>query len=176
VWNHAKAVNMDDLSQDDARSVIAANCQYLEDRWKITINPILVCYKNEYSRNVNGPLIQPDNSTWTYNYDKSQKLPNFAIYNSPIPDSIKTKGTIEFPGGADGKDNALYQLYEKPVDAIDTTNWLNDVNIYNTSFGEAQNRKEFDVRDKFMKVRIRYSGEELAVIDFLNTLYRVSYA
>ena len=96
MWNHAKAVNMDDLSQDDARSVIAANCQYLEDRWKITINPILVCYKNEYSRNVNGPLIQPDNSTWTYNYDKSQKLPNFAIYNSPIPDSIKAKGTIEF--------------------------------------------------------------------------------
>jgi hypothetical protein len=53
---------------------------------------------------------------------------------------------------------------------------LNDVGIYRTDFGEAQNRKEVDLKDKFMKVRIRYSGEELAVIDFLNTIYRVSYA
>jgi hypothetical protein len=42
------AVSLDDLSQDDSRSIIAANCQYLEDRWKVTINPIIVCYKNEY--------------------------------------------------------------------------------------------------------------------------------
>jgi hypothetical protein len=41
---------------------------------------------------------------------------------------------------------------------------------------DASNRKELDLKDKFMKIRIRYSGEELAVIDFLNTIYRVSYA
>jgi hypothetical protein len=40
----------------------------------------------------------------------------------------------------------------------------------------ATDRKEIDVKDKFIKVRIRYSGEELAVIDFLNTIYRISYA
>jgi len=56
------------------------------------------------------------------------------------------------------------------------SNWLNDVSVYKTNFGEAQNRKELDVRDKFIKIRIRYSGEELAVIDFLNTIYRTSYA
>ena len=54
---------------------------------------------------------------------------------------------------------------------LDTTNWLNDIGIYQYSFGEAQNRKEIDVRDKFIKIRIRYSGEELAIIDFLNTIY-----
>jgi hypothetical protein len=27
-----------------------------------------------------------------------------------------------------------------------------------------------------MKVRIRYSGKELAIIDFLNTIYQISYA
>jgi hypothetical protein len=27
-----------------------------------------------------------------------------------------------------------------------------------------------------MKVRIRYSGKELAIIDFLNTIYQISFA
>jgi hypothetical protein len=63
------AVDLNDLSQDDARSIIAGNCQYLEDRWKVTINPILVCYKNEFYkdyRNPNDryPLIHPSHSTW----------------------------------------------------------------------------------------------------------------
>lgn len=176
IWNHALAVSLDDLSQDDARSIIAANCQYLEDRWRITINPILVCYKNEYKRNKPGVLVQPENSTWTNAKGSSQKLPNFAIYNSPIPKKIKDKGMIEFPGEGVGEENALYNLYENPTAAIDTLNWLNQVEIYGTSFGEAQNRKEVDVRDKFVKIRIRYKGDELAIIDFLNTIYRVSYA
>lgn len=188
IWNHAMAVSLDDLSQDDSRSIIAANCQYLEDRWKVTINPILVCYKNEYQRKFSGSLIQPQNSTWAKAKDSSQMLPTLPIYNSPIPDQVLSAGGIDFPGTDAnhpewGEDNALYNLYDlsgynsggdwKP---LDLTNWLDDVNVYKYNFGEAQNRKEIDVKDKFLKVRIRYSGEELAVIDFLNTVYRISYA
>lgn len=188
IWNHAMAVSLDDLSQDDSRSIIAANCQYLEDRWKVTINPILVCYKNEYQRKFSGSLIQPQNSTWAKAKDSSQMLPTLPIYNSPIPDQVLSAGGIDFPGNDVnhpewGEDNALYNLYDlsgynsggdwKP---LDLTNWLDDVNVYKYNFGEAQNRKEIDVKDKFLKVRIRYSGEELAVIDFLNTVYRISYA
>ena len=188
IWNHAMAVDIDDLSQDESRSIIAANCQYLEDRWRVTINPILVCYKNEYQRKFSGSLIQPQNSTWATSKDGSQMLPTLPIYNSPIPDQVLSTGNIDFPGNnlenpEWGSDNALYGLYDlsnynpkgnwKP---LDLTNWLNDVSVYKYNFGEAQNRKELDVRDKFLKVRIRYSGEELAVIDFLNTIYRVSYA
>ena len=184
IWNHAKAVSLDDLSQDDSRSIIAANCQYLEDRWKVTINPILVCYKNEYQRKDSGALIKPENSTWADSYDGQSKLPPLPIYNSPIPDKVLEKGIIKFPG-VDGEksENALYELYDtrnfgqnenwKP---LDLTNWLNDVDIYKYNFGEAQNRKEIDLKDKFLKIRIRYSGEELAVIDFLNTVYRISYS
>jgi len=76
------------------------------------------------------------------------------------------------------KSNALYHLYDLTnfgingnYSPLDTSNWLNDVNIYRYNFGEAHNRKETDVRDKFVKIRIRYSGEELAIIDFLNTIY-----
>lgn len=188
IWNHAMAVSLDDLSQDDSRSIIAANCQYLEDRWKVTINPIIVCYKNEYQRKFSGSLIQPQNSTWAKAKDSSQMLPTLPIYNSPIPDQVLSAGGIDFPGNDVnhpewGEDNALYNLYDlsgynsggdwKP---LDLTNWLDDVNVYKYNFGEAQNRKEIDVKDKFLKVRIRYSGEELAVIDFLNTVYRISYA
>ncbi len=188
IWNHAMAVSLDDLSQDDSRSIIAANCQYLEDRWKVTINPIIVCYKNEYQRKFSGSLIQPQNSTWAKAKDSSQMLPTLPIYNSPIPDQVLSAGGIDFPGNDAnhpewGEDNALYNLYDlsgynsggdwKP---LDLTNWLDDVNVYKYNFGEAQNRKEIDVKDKFLKVRIRYSGEELAVIDFLNTVYRISYA
>ena len=188
IWNHAMAVSLDDLSQDDSRSIIAANCQYLEDRWKVTINPILVCYKNEYQRKFSGPLIQPQNSTWAKVKDSSQMLPTLPIYNSPIPDQVLSAGGIDFPGNDAnhpeyGEDNALYNLYDlsgynsggdwKP---LDLTNWLDDVSVYKYNFGEAQNRKEIDVKDKFLKIRIRYSGEELAVIDFLNTVYRISYA
>lgn len=184
IWNHAKAVSLDDLSQDDSRSIIAANCQYLEDRWKVTINPILVCYKNEYQRKDSGALIKPENSTWADSYDGQSKLPPLPIYNSPIPDNVLEKGIIKFPG-VDGEksENALYELYDtrnfgqnenwKP---LDLTNWLNDVDIYKYNFGEAQNRKEIDLKDKFLKIRIRYSGEELAIIDFLNTVYRISYS
>ena len=172
VWNHTLAVDQDDLSQDDARSIISANCRYLEDRWKVTINPLLVCYKNEYTRKVQGALVQSVNSTWA-NASNGGKLPPFAIYNSPIPDQILAKGEIEEPTEGD---NALVGLYSSIPNAIDTTNWLNDVGIYKTSFGEAQNRKELDLKDKFIKIRIRYSGEELAIIDFINTIYKVSYS
>ena len=168
IWNHAMAVNLDDLNQDDSRSIIAANCQYLEDRWKITINPILVCYKNEYQRKFAGPLIQDYNSTWT---DKNR--PKLPVMNSPIPDKayqsiLQNDGTVQIP-------EVLTKLGYSEND-IDTSNWLNDVSIYKYDFGGDQNRKEIDLKDKFLKVRIRYSGEELAVIDFLNTIYRVSYS
>ena len=168
IWNHAKAVDLNTLSQDDARSIIAANCQYLEDRWKITINPINICYKNEYTKKYQGALVQPQNSTWT-----SPNRPKLPLVNSPIPDKayltiLNNQGQVEIPP-------VLSNLGYSEKD-MDTTNWLNDVDIYKINFGQAQNRKELDIKDRFMKVRIRYSGEELAIIDFLNTIYRISYS
>lgn len=150
IWQHSPAVNLDDLSQEDARSIISANCQYLENKWLININPIIVCYKNEYDEN--------NNSTWL-----NETLPNLPVLNSPIPDvayeQIKNKnGIVELPE----------ILIEKGYGehGIDTDNWLGNY---------SENRKEVDIRDRYIKIRIRYSGEELAVINFLNTIYRVSY-
>lgn len=168
IWNHSEAVDLNELDQDLSRSIISANCRYLEDKWFITINPIIICYKNEYSRKNPGPLISDKNSTWT-----SPNRPRLPVMNSPIPDKayesiVDNNGTVSIP-------EVLTDIGYTEND-MDTTSWLDDVDIYKYNFGEAQNRKEIDVKDKFLKVRIRYSGDELAVIDFLNTIYRVSYA
>ena len=189
IWQHQPAINIDDLPQDSSSSLIRGNCRYLEDRWRITINPILVCYKNEYVKKNPGVLCQPKNSTWpnamNAEYNKSEtKLPPITIKNTCLPKAVvnfvsKNNGNIIFPNETNkiGKNNALYGLYSwDGYCPIDNTNWLNDISIYGTDFGEAQNRKEIDLKDKFIKIRIRYSGEELAVIDFLNTIYTVSYA
>lgn len=162
IWNHARAVSLDDLNQDDSRSIITANCKYLEDTWKITINPILVCYKNEQQLTQENGIYEYK-STWT-----SPNKPKLPVMNSPIPDEVRTEDNIEFPPELIGRGYTQYD--------IDLNNWLNDISIYQTSFGEAQNRREVDIKDKFMKVRIRYSGEELAIINFLNTIYKISYA
>ena len=195
VWNHVKAVDVDDQPDTTAsvwggRGLIASNMRYLEDRWRVTINPLLVVYRNEYTHGLTG-------TTWVQAYnDKTYFLPPLPIYNSPIPDAIKAAGKIDFPGvptkaGTDeseyGRTNALYHLYDTSLFGVeidgkrvfhplDTVNWLNTNTTYRTDFGTAQNRKETDMRDKFIKVRIRYSGEELAVIDWINTIYQISYA
>lgn len=151
------------------RSIIGANCEYLEDRWKIQINPIIVCYKNEYKvNNYVGYRLKEENSTWT-----STNRPRLTLRNSPVPkktlESIKNRnGNVEIP-------DELINLGYSGAD-MDTDCWLNDSSIYNSNFGADQNRKELDVKDKFMKVRIRYTGDELVIINYLNTIYRVSYS
>jgi hypothetical protein len=37
-------------------------------------------------------------------------------------------------------------------------------------------RKEARIRDKWMKVRVRYSGKNLAIIHSIVTLYNISYS
>ena len=181
VWNHAKAIDVDELDQDIATSVIKANCRYLEDKWLVSINPIVVTYKNEVDKvaaAIDGLSMFTKNSlgvykysTWADRYGKpgSKSLPPINIHGTKLEETLK--GNIEFPGNnnsLDGKDNALYQLYDlqqwnkgewRPIDPVKNID-----------------RRETDVRGKFMKVRIRYSGKELAIIDFLNTIYQISYA
>ena len=149
IWQHSPAVDLNSLSQDKAYSLIASNCQYLEDKWRVVINPIIICYKNE-------------------NWGATNRPP-LTVMNSPLP-NVDYKSTFSLP------DELVIKGYGTSSYDIDQSNWLDDRSIYGTSFGAAQNRKELDLKDKFIKIRIRYSGEELAVIDFLNTIYRISYA
>lgn len=177
VWNHVEAIDVDSLSQDIATSVIKANCRYLEDKWLVSINPIIVTYKNEvdksaaaqaresmFSKDIYGVYKY---STWVTGKDGS-KLPPINIQGTKMEESLGTN--IQFPDitTGTGKENALYGLYN--LEAWKQGSWRPIDPTKN------KDRRETDVRGKFMKVRIRYSGEELAIIDFLNTIYQISFA
>lgn len=197
VWNHAEAIDVDSLSQDIATSVIKANCRYLEDKWLVNINPIIITYKNELTQDnqkhfVINELYTPleekeelkyrqglfakDNfniykySSWVKNAEGNTLLPPINIQGTKLEENLK--GNIQYPGDVtnpeSGKDNALYGLYN--LDLWNKGKWSPIDPVKN------KDRRETDVRGKFMKVRIRYSGEELAIIDFLNTIYQISFA
>ena len=182
IWQHQPAINMDNLSQDSLDSVIVGNCQYLEDRWRVVIKPLLVCFKNEYSDS------DFYNSTWALSYDGSTKLPPITLKNSKWDwGEINNYPNVEYPDSTStlGKNNALYQLYKikDSNDAEDVPTWYDLADWSSIShytpyaiFGENQNIQEVPLRDKFMKVRVRYSGEDLAIIDALLTTYTLSYA
>ena len=187
VWNHAQAIDVNEKIIDKngmliETSIIKANCRYLEDKWLVTINPIILTYKNEFNSDLSklegkSQFLQMKNNNGNYNYiyttwvddsKKSYKLPPIDIKGIKLSDSNKN---IEFPGennSENGKDNALWGLY-------DLTKW-NAGEWSPITQSKVLNRCETDVRGKFIKIRIRYSGEELAIIDFLNTIYQISFA
>lgn len=176
IWNHVEAIDVDSLSQDLATSVIKANCRYLEDKWLVSINPIIVTYKNEIDKNKVEPgtsMFSKDAfgvykySTWVNGEDGS-KLPPINIQGTKMEEKLGDQIQIPNKNTGEGKDNALYGLY-------DLTEW-NRGGWRPIDPTKNKDRRETDVRGKFMKVRIRYSGEELAIIDFLNTIYQISFA
>ena len=183
VWNHVKAVDADEkvLNKEGMlieTSVLKANCRYLEDKWLVSINPIVVTYKNEFDKAkaaADGKSIFFQTGVGVYPYsswvksanDPDVLLPPINITGTKLEQKVG-KGSIEIPGAEIGKDNALYGLYDlgewnkggwSPIDPTKNTD-----------------RRETDVRGKFIKVRIRYTGKELAIIDLLNTIYQISYA
>ena len=191
VWNHVEAIDVDEKIRNKdgmmvETSILKANCRYLEDKWAVSINPIIITYKNEFDiikarQNNESPFLQikDNNGNYYYKYsnwinipdnNKENKfiLPPINIQGTKLEEtSIKENKTIEIPGNGIGKDNALYNLY-------DLTEW-NKGNWKPIDPTKNGDRRETDVRGKFIKIRIRYSGEELAIIDFLNTIYQISY-
>ena len=177
VWNHTEAIDVDSLSSELATSVIKANCRYLEDKWLVSINPIVITYKNEVDKitaAAAGESMFSKDAYGIYKYstwvasgaDSNKKLPPINLRGTKLQESLGNN--IEFPQGEFGKDNALYGLYD--LASWNRGDWSP---IDPTKNSE---RRETDVRGKFMKVRIRYSGEELAIIDFLNIIYQISFA
>lgn len=175
ICSHQKAVSLDDKDRrydwENARELVAANCKYMEDRWRVSINPIVVCYRNEYERTGVDPYSGP--SLW-----KSPNRPPLPVFNSPLP--LDNEGKRILKDGLTDKDwpKELKDL-GYTIDDLDSVRWLDAVDIHGYQWGgdgTACNREEVDIRDKFVKVRIRYTGNQLAVIDFINTIYQLSFA
>lgn len=199
IWTHQKAVAIDDFEGDStskhkyidengveryvyeddgwegARAIIASNCKYQEDRWRVVINPIVICFRNEYNMdNLAEQGLSPRNSLWT-----DPNRPPLPVFNSPLP--LDDEGNRIFPKGEMGNKDFPPELADigYTVADLDSVRWLDDVDIHGYQWGgenTACNREEIPIRDKFVKVRIRYTGDQLAVIDFINTIYQLSLA
>lgn len=194
IWIHQRAISSDDFEGDStsklknpdgsyiysddewesARAVINSNCNYVEGKWKVSINPIVVCYRNEYNMSkYKEKGLSEDNSLWT-----SPNRPPLPVFNSPLP--VDENGEYILENGLTDEDwpQELTDIGYSNKD-LDSVRWLDSVDIHGYQWGgegTACNREEVDIRDKFVKIRIRYTGDQLAIIDFINTIYQISLA
>lgn len=133
IWNHAKAVDIKEKGR------IRGNMSYIEDRWRVQINPINLIQCNENNWKDTNLLERP-----TIDENKIPIELGQSLY--PLP--MTSLSSDDIPKNSE--DRAI-------------TMWSN------------YNRTESKLKDKWMKVRIRYSGNKLAVIMAIKTLYSISY-
>lgn len=146
IWNHTKAVDM------QSRGRLRGNMQYNEDQWLVQINPINIVQKNEKSW---------DSEDLIGNRTVSKDKVPIELGQSPIPDEVLENGDITY----DPDDQTNNDIPENSIDrAIVSWNW-----------NESQ-MSEVKVKDKWIKIRVRYSGTKLAIITAITTLYSISYA
>lgn len=146
VWTHAKAADI----KDPRIGRLRGNMNYQGDVWNIQINPIIFVQRNEPAWNTAKPT-----------KETIDKVP-ISVGNSPIPNDLKGFDITSETLVEDYMPQDLRNLGYGPED-IDTSDWWSG-------------RKEARLRDKYIKIRVRYTGEELAIITALKTLYTISYA
>lgn len=129
---------------------LRGNSRYKEGKWDIQIPSIIFMQKNETSNN------------WTNN------KPPIVINSQYVPSDItNNQVTYEILP-------KICKGYMNDIDKDDTTSVSNISNYIDTS--EWTFRKESRIRDKWIKVRVRYSGKNLAIIHSVATLYNISYS
>lgn len=147
IWEHAAAIDIDD-QQDTSDSTFGGRG--------------LIASNMQYKEDKWLVQINPIVVLYKNEYDFSKEgnptewinnHPTLYINNSPIPNKIYEQGTITIPKEMADEWNIKYEGNE--------TSWV---------------REEVAVKDRFMKVRIRYKGDELAIINYINTLYEQSFA
>ena len=158
IWNHAKAVDM------QTKGRLRGNMQYNEDKWLVQINPINLVYKNEKSWNDLSQDIyteyDEDGTIKSSRSLSSKKVP-IELGQSPIPDEVLQKGDITY----------------NPNDPVKNDIPENSMDRTITSWGWNDNqRQEVKLKDKWIKIRVRYTGNKLAIISAIKTLYSISYS
>ena len=147
IWNHSKAIDLNKCGR------LRGNMQYNEDKWLVQINPINVRYTNEPSwSDINQDIFTYTTDTGeVISRTLSNKIP-IELGQAPIPDEVLEKGNItEDDIPENSKDRAIV-VWSNPKD------------------------QSVKVKDKWMKVRIRYTGDKLAVITAIQTLFSISYS
>ena len=148
IWNHSKAVDM------NSKGRLRGNMQYNEDKWLVQINPINIVYKNEPGWSLKSADLFGRNNL------SADKVP-IEIGQSPIPDEVLQSGDITY-NPDDPTENDI------PENSMDRA-------IVSWGWKESQ-ISEVKPKDKWVKIRVRYTGNKLAIITAIRTLYSISYS
>ena len=148
---------------------LRGNSRYKEGKWSVQIPSIIFMQKNED----NWPQYDGSNQTHPLNYDGPLKdttgftIPPIVINSQYVPNDLSkvSLGIEDLPNIYTGRLNypdaeVNYQL--DPSTYVRIEDWTQ--------------RKETKIRDKWIKIRVRYSGKNLAIIHSLITLYNISYS
>ena len=150
---------------------LRGNSFYKEGKWFVQIPSIIFNQKNESPWGTTSSLFQLDYSSLdsdahlenSTNVDPLA-VPPIVLNSSNIPNDLKTQNITpktlpniyrNYCVKGESGEGGFYS-------AIDTNSW--------------SGRKEARIRDKWIKIRVRYSGKNLAVIHSLITLYNISYS
>lgn len=102
-------------------------------------------------------LIQKNEPTWVdLDNQETDKIP-VELNQNPLPDDILNSKEVEVPPSFKASGDSRGRGYV-------IWNWE-----------ESQN-KEVKIKDKWIKIRVRYKGDNLAIITAIKTLYSASYA
>lgn len=126
--------------------LLRGNMYYKEDKWDVQINPINLVQKNETK------------GEWDNIYRRDSEAQQYIV---PAECNL-------FPPPA-----AIYNRDDETEEITLPEDWTRNI----ISWPDYQKRnQEAKLKDKFVKIRIRYSGEDLAIISAIRTLYSISYA
>ena len=131
---------------------LRGNSRYKEGKWNIQIPSIIFNQKNENDEWIDIPEDLKDGPL----KDISIKIPPIVVNSSNLPENLPDTDVSKY------KLPNIYQRGEYWPESISNVDWTY--------------RKEARIRDKWMKVKVRYSGKNLAVIHSLITLYNISYS
>ena len=134
---------------------IKGNSEYKEDKWYVQIPSIIFMQRNE--------------ADWPKNLNENgeeKAYPPLIISPNELPEDLTSTNVSAqtLPTG--------YQLDN--IQILPNTGSRGDA--YPATIGGWTARKETKLRDKYMKVRVRYKGDDLAVISAIKTIYTESYA
>lgn len=152
-------------SQIDLVGRLRGNSRYKEGKWNIQIPSISFMQKNEEKWPQVNPKLKEEGPL-KYS-SESYTVPPIVINSQYVPKDLKNTiiNADTLPNIYTGKFNNLSENIDFSEDIknyIDVSSWTA--------------RKETKIRDKWMKVRVRYSGKNLAIIHSIATLYNLSYS
>lgn len=138
----------------DTYGRINGNMNYQEDKWDVQIPSIHFWLKNE--------------KTWKIG-DKI-KYPPLNLVNNPLPEDMET---LSLSSSNDIPTELVSLGYGINTDSFDTTKWYGNDGEVSSSI---QDSFETRLRDKYLRVKVRYTGDKLAVISSIITSFNISYA